>query len=108
MDLFVQGEGPVRLGQGGEAAVYARGDRAFKVYHDPAKMVPAGKIQELAVLAHPNIIRPEAVLLDARNRPVGYTMRRVPGAHVLCQLFNRSFRERKGVSAGRILALVQK
>src|SRR5690242_10057021 len=113
MDLFIQGEGPVRLGQGdfvaqgGEAAVYARGDRAFKVYHDPASMVPAGKIRELAVLTHPRIIRPEAALLDARDRPVGYTMQRVAGAHVLCQLFNRSFRERKGVTADRILALVQ-
>src|SRR5438128_3342277 len=104
MDLFIVGQGKVSLGQadfvarGGEASVYARGEVAFKVYTDPRKMLPPAKIQELSALTHPSIIRPQTVLLDGRNHPVGYTMRRVPDAHVLCQLFNRAFRERHGIT----------
>jgi len=114
MDLFEVGRGKVRLdtsdflAQGGEAAVYVKGDRAYKVYHDPTKMVPAGKLQELSVLNHAALVRPEAVLLDRKDLPVGYAMRRITAAHVLCELFNRAFRDRKAVSADAVLALVRK
>lgn len=114
MDVFEVGKGRVSLGQrefvgqGGEASVYARGDRAYKIYTDPGRMIPPAKIQELGVLSLPNIVRPEAVLLDAHNRPVGYTMRRVGAAHVLCQAFNRAFRDRHGLTPDRMLGLVRK
>lgn len=114
MEVFEVGKGRVSLGQrefvgqGGEAAVYARGDRAYKVYTDPARMIPPAKIQELGALSLPNIVRPEAVLLDAQNRPVGYAMRRVGTAHVLCQAFNRAFRDRHRLTPDRMLALVRK
>ena len=113
MELFIAGKGSVRLdqsdfvGQGGEGKVYARGNVAYKVYTDPARMIPVAKIRELAVLTHSDIIRPDEVLLDAHNRPVGYTMRRVQDAHPLCRLFTRAFRERKGVTPGQMLALVR-
>ena len=61
----------------------------------------------LPVADVPEILRPQRVLLDARNRPVGYTMRRVRNAHVLCQLFNRAFRERLGIAPEAMLALVR-
>src|SRR5260370_27240623 len=35
-------------------------------------------------------------------------MRRVPDAHVLCQLFNRAFRERHGITPEAMLRLVRK
>jgi hypothetical protein len=114
VDLTIQGGRRVRLerghfvAQGGEAAVYARGDLAFKVYLDPGRMIPPAKIAELARLTLPNIIRPQAVLLDGSGQPVGYTMRRVPDARVLCQLFPRAFRERHGVTAEITLGLVQR
>src|SRR5262249_20853743 len=52
--------------------------------------------------------RPQAILLDAKNRPIGYTMGRIRDAHVLCQLFNRAFRERKGITPEAMVMLVQK
>lgn len=113
MDLFEVGRGRVRLekndflAQGGEASVYVKGDRAYKVYHDPARMVPAAKLQELSALDHTSLVRPEAVLLDRKDQPVGYAMRRIQAAHVLCELFNRAFRDRKAVSADAVLALVR-
>jgi len=113
MDLFEVGRGRIRLetsdflAQGGEAAVYVKGDRAFKVYHDPSKMVPAAKLQELSALDHAALVRPEAVLLDRKDQPVGYAMRRIASAHVLCELFNRAFRDRKAVTTDAVLALVR-
>lgn len=113
MELFITGRGPVRLdqsdfvGQGGEGRVYARGSTAYKIYADPARMIPVAKIKELAVLAHGDIIRPDEVLLDGNNRPVGYTMRRVQDAEPLCRLFTRAFRDRKGVTQRQIIALVR-
>src|SRR3954447_17131878 len=114
MDLFIAGKGKIRLGaggvvgEGGEASVYASGDLAFKIYTDPSKMIPPAKIRELAALTAPNIVRPQALLLDRQNHPVGYTMRRVRDAAVLCQLFNRAFRERHGITPDAMLALVRK
>lgn len=114
MELFIAGKGQVHLGpadfvgQGGQASVYASGDLAFKIYSDPNAMIPPAKLRELAALTAPNIVRPEALLLDRQNRPVGYTMRRVRDAAVLCQLFNRAFRERRGLTPDAMLALVRK
>jgi hypothetical protein len=114
MDLFIAGKGKIRLGpadfvgQGGEASVYASGDLAFKIYTDPNRMIPSAKIRELAALTASNIIRPQALLLDRQNHPVGYTMRRVSDAAVICQLFNRAFRERQGITPDAMLALVRK
>lgn len=114
MDLFEVGRGRVRLeasdflAQGGQASIYVQGDRAFKIYHDPAQMIPAAKLQELSVLNHTALVRPERILLDRKDRPVGYAMRRVVVAHVLCEVFNRAFRDRKKISPDAILALVRR
>jgi hypothetical protein len=114
MDVYLEDGTRVRLGQaefvgqGGQASVYVVGDRAFKVYADPDTMPPTAKLRELAALTHPTILRPEALLLDEQQQPVGFTMRRVAEGTVLCRLFNRAFRERKGLTPDAVLALVRK
>jgi len=113
MDVYVQGK-KVRLtqaefkAQGGEGAVYVKGDTAYKVYADPAKMIPAAKIRELSVLTLPDIVRPREVLLDAGRAAVGYTMRSVPNGLALCRTFPRAFRERAGLTPDKALRLVQR
>lgn len=115
MRVYVKGEPkPVNLtqahyvGEGGEGIVYARGQRSFKVYHDPSKMPPLAKIQELASIQDDRVIRPLGVILDGKKRPVGYTMRFIRDAWALCQLFPRSFREREGVTHDAMRYLVGK
>lgn len=114
MKLTVQGQGDVTLTQrdfvaaGGEGQVFAKGKVAYKVYSDPAKMIPLGKIQELAGITDPQVVKPERVLLDPKGLPVGYTMSFVKDALVLCQLFPRAFREREGLDHKQTFALVQK
>ena len=112
MDVYRQGK-KVRLtqaefkAQGGEGAVYVSGGTAYKVYADPAKMIPLLKIQELSALDSPDIVRPQDVLLDARKTPVGYTMPAVPDSLVLCQTFPKAFRERAGLTPDKVVPLVQ-
>ena len=112
MKYTIRGKGEIDLqpadfvAQGGEGSVYARGDIAYKIYADPSKMIAPAKIQELAALTRPNIIRPLDVLLDLKNRPAGYTMRRVQNAVMLCQLFPRAFRERNGLTPEDIVKLM--
>jgi hypothetical protein len=112
MDVYVQGK-KVRLtqaefkAQGGEGAVYIKGDIAYKVYADPAKMIPTAKIKELAVLTWPDIVRPQEILWDARKTPIGYSMRSVSDGLVLCQMFPKGFRERMGLTPDKALELVR-
>ncbi len=112
MDVYMQGK-KVRLtqaefkAQGGEGAVYVKGDTAYKVYADPAKMIAPAKIQQLAVLSLPEIVRPQEVLLDSGRTPIGYTMRSIPQGLVLCQTFPRAFRERVGLTPDKALGLVR-
>jgi hypothetical protein len=111
---FVQGRGEVRLdksdfkAQGGEGSIYVQGATAYKIYTEPQRAIPQAKILELSVLTQPNIIRPLDVLLDAQNRPVGYSMRSVGRSYALCQLFPKAFRQRNNLTPGAMLRLVQK
>lgn len=114
MKVIVQGQGLVDLTQrdfvaaGGEGSVYAKGATAYKVYADPSRMLPLGKITELAAITNRAVIRPELVLLDSKSHsPVGYTMRFVSNAMPLCQIFTRAFREREGLDHAKMLKLIQ-
>lgn len=110
---FVQGKGPIQLGknefkaQGGEGSVYVKGGSAYKIYADPSRCIPPAKINELSVLVQPNIIRPLELILDGKNRPVGYSMRYVGKAHSLCQLFPKAFRQRNNITPELTLRLVR-
>lgn len=112
MDVYVDGS-KVRLnkssyvGQGGEGAVYALGDTAYKIYSDPRKMIPVAKIQELAEIKDPRVVRPLKVITDKRSNPLGYTMAYVREAVTLCQIFPRSFREREGIDTQAIAHLIR-
>ncbi len=124
MDLSINGKTRITLSPsdfkaaGGEGAVYVKSGTAFKLYGQgdangkfvfaPKKMIPEGKIQELGTLSAADIIRPQEILRDKGGTAVGYTMRAVPDAVPLCQLFTKSFRDRYHVSPDCALDLVQK
>jgi len=94
------------VGQGGQASVYARGEVAFKLYTDPQGMIPVDKIDALAAIGDTQVIRPQQVVLDPKNVPIGYTMRFLKNAYTLCQLFPRAFREREGLTPEAVVRLV--
>ncbi len=113
MDVYIEGKKKIALtradfkGQGGEGSVYVKGQTAFKVYDDPAKMIPPGKIGELAALTRPEIVRPRQILTDKAQTPVGYTMACVPGGVPLCRTFSKAFRDRERLTPDRMLRLVR-
>lgn len=94
------------LAKGGEGSIYARPPLVYKVC-EPGKMIPEGKIQELATLDSPRVIRPKDILLDAKKKPVGYTMDFISDTTVLCQLFTKAFRKRNNITHDMIWNLVQ-
>src|SRR5689334_17131350 len=124
MEVIVPGRGRVTLNKnefkaaGGEGAVYVKGGIAYKLYgqmdHDgrftpaPPKMIPPGKMQELSAISEPYIIKPETPVLDATGTPFGYTMRALPDAVALCQLFPKAFRDRHHLTPDHMLKLVQR
>lgn len=92
--------------KGGEGAIHIIDDMVYKVC-DPGKMIPEQKFAELALLDHPHIVRPIDILLE-RNKPVGYSMQKVPGNAVpLAQTLTKAFREREGVTPDHRMRQVQ-
>src|SRR5215467_8117210 len=110
---FVRSKGEIRLGQtefkaqGGEGSVYVKGSNAYKIYSDPSRCITQAKIDELSALVQPNIIRPLELIIDGRNRPVGYSMRSAGKTYSLCQLFPKAFRQRNNVTPELMLRLVR-
>lgn len=112
MNVYINGS-PVSLTQrdyvaeGGEGKVYAKGDIGYKVYHDPKKMLPLGKIRELQAINNPNVIRPLDILTDDKGKAIGYTMRFIREAWALCQVFPKAFRDRNGITHAHIQVMVK-
>lgn len=96
MKVIVEGLGEKNLDQrmfrakGGEGSIYVTGGVAYKLC-EPGKAIPAAKIRELSVLTDPRIIKPERMLFNGSNQPIGYTMTAVKAPWTPCHLFTRGF-----------------
>ena len=94
------------LASGGEAHIYQKNDLIFKIYNDPTKVIPSGKIGELAELySLDNIIIPLDLVF--KDKPVGYTMSFIDGSESLCKLFTKSYKTRKNISQNMSMNLVR-
>lgn len=109
MKIFVQNQGQIELtkrhflSQGGEGQIYVKGKTAYKIYLDPSKVIPQGKIQELSALTLPNIIRPKLMLFEGKNIPIGYTMDFVKHTEPICKLFTKSFQQRNHINSKTLI-----
>jgi hypothetical protein len=108
----IKGEGDITLNdrdfvaQGGEKKVYRKGDVGFAIYEPASKMIPVAKIQELAVLDDPRIIRPDKILMQGKQI-VGHTMRFVDNTTPVIQLFTKAFRQRNQITPEMMVKLVK-
>ncbi len=93
------------LAQGGEASIYVKDGISYKI-SDRSHMIPLAKIEELAGISRPEVMRPEDVLLDEHGAPIGCAMRFVSDAHALCQLFTMAFKQRNGVTPAKVAEMV--
>jgi len=94
---------------GGEGTVYKVGGTAYKIYHDPKKMIPLAKIDELKAIAHiDNVLGPRDILLDTNSTPIGFTMPYKSDTEFITRLFNKNYRNDNGVSPDMIVQLIKK
>lgn len=96
------------ISSGGEGSIYASKGTAFKIYTNPKAMISHAKIGELSVITNSNVIKPERIVLDRKQKAVGYTMRHVSNTYALCQIFPKAFRDRTGMDTDTVLKLIQK
>jgi len=93
--------------EGGEGAIYIDepAARVHKICF-PGQMIPQQKFDELAMLDHPRIRRPDDILLKG-TKEVGYSMPLVPGNAVpLARILTKTFQEREGVTHEKKAKLV--
>lgn len=113
MKYSLKGKGKITLdkdsfiAKGGQGAIYAAGDLAYKIYFNPDEMIPPAKIGELKTLNHDSIINPQEVLMDGKNRPIGYSMQFVKDSFPLCRLFTRSFKRQHRLEREQLIRLVE-
>lgn len=92
---------------GGQGTIFCLQDKAYKIYHDPAKTIPEAKIIELSNLKEPSILAPIEPIYDyVSNKPLGFSMPYIEGVEFLCQIFTKTFRDNKGISPTDIVTLV--
>jgi hypothetical protein len=115
MQIFVKGRNDkINLtknhfvASGGEGSIYARRGVVYKIYQNPKAVIPYSKMKELSAISNSNVIKPEKLVLSNKNKPVGYTMKHVPKAYALCQIFPKAFRDRTGMDTKNVLHMVQK
>lgn len=90
---------------GGEGTVYVKNGDAYKIYHNPAKMIPVGKIQELKQIGLDTVLGPTDIIYEDTT-PVGFVMKYVSDSEFLCKLFTKGFRDKNNISYQDINGLV--
>jgi len=115
MTVVVQGKGKVTLDKnsyvaaGGEGTVCRIGGTAYKIYHDPKKMIPQAKIVELQALSHiDNVLGPREIILDRNNDAIGFTMPYISDTEFITRLFNKNYKNDNSISPEMIVELVRK
>lgn len=94
---------------GGEASIYVNGDTAFKIFHDPKKLLPPQKVAELLKIGNPHVVLPRDMLFDAASgQPIGYASHYVDDAVPLARLFTRTFKDENNISQAMIADLVKR
>ena len=94
--------------QGGEGKIFQRGAVAYKIYEDPSKMIPVGKIDELSKLDEPNIVRPKDIIYSSKKEILGFTMDWLgDDNYAMCKLFTNTFRDSNGITNDHTTELVE-
>lgn len=114
--VVIQGKGPETLNKndyiaaGGEGTVCRHGSTAYKIYHDPSKMISLAKIRELTPLARfDNILGPRDILLDGKkNTPIGFTMPYIDKTEFLCRMFSKGFKTDNAITNDIVMQLVKR
>lgn len=111
MEYFERGGGKIKLDPsdykaGGEAKVWIKGKKVYKIYHERKHMTPEAKLMELQNLNAPNIIKPVNIILDNKDRPVGYSMKKAAGVPMVT-MFTTGYQNDNGIEHDHLVALTE-
>lgn len=96
------------IGGGGQGKVYAKGSTAYKIYHDPQKMIDKAKIKELSLISNSNIYAPINLIYDNSNINIGFSMPYKSDLLFLCWLFNKGYKLQNSINESHINSLIIK
>ena len=114
--VTLEGRGPLTLrptdhvATGGEGAVYRSGTLVIKLYSDEGRIAREGldeKLKLLQGLAHPTILAPKGLVLDAEKKPIGIYMPFADG-EPLARVFTTDFRLRTSFDDQAASTLVER
>lgn len=94
--------------EGGQAKIYVRDGIAYKIFHDPSKMIAPAKIRELSQLKLANVLAPQHVVKNSQGREVGFSMPSADNFEFLCKLFSKGFRNRNKITPQNIVELIKR
>lgn len=92
---------------GGEGVVYFTSGLAFKIYHDPKKMIPIGKLKELSSLNKDNIIKPLDLVYNLKDEIIGYTMNHINNTVSLSRLVTTDYQNQNNITNKEIVNVIQ-
>ncbi len=90
------------VGQGGQAHVYARDRRAYKLFDDPAQVPHPDRLDVLRPLKSPGITAPMDDVFATDGTRLGYTMPFLAGWVPLITLVPPTYRKRHGLDVAAI------
>lgn len=113
MEIYINGKSLTLnqnefVAKGGEGSVFKRGNTAFKIYTDLARMIAPAKVKELELCDHPSILRPKDLILNKKRQNIGFTMDWVGDDTIaLCKLFTTTFRDKNNIENDLIIELIE-
>jgi len=93
---------------GGEGTVYIQNNMAFKIYHKQSNMIPTGKFKELTAIKNTNVIKPEKLIFNKNNEPIGYTMKPVYNTCQLSRIITTDYQKSNGITPEQIVSIIEK
>lgn len=112
-EYIVGGKSKITLDQsnyvasGGEADIYKQGGKAWRVHQDINSMPPVKKLEELALITVPNVVKPLDIIYDKKGTAVGFSMKFLDDTEPLCLYFTNTFKKAKKISPGNTIELVK-
>ncbi|MCA9353916.1 MAG: serine/threonine protein kinase [Candidatus Kaiserbacteria bacterium] len=96
--------------EGGEGAIYRKGNHIIKLYHDPQKMQQDNMPEKVRLLGssltHPSIVTPKGLVIGSKGA-IGYYMPYVTG-EAYPRLFTNDFRNQNGIDTPGVTHLATK
>lgn len=90
---------------GGEGKIYHKGSTAFKIYHNPSKMIPIDKIKALCKLTPKNVLAPRDICIHNGNN-VGFSMLFIPDRIYLCWMYNKMWKQNNNINSEQLALII--